>query len=227
MIMKFKDIYVVVPAFNEQKVIKDIIENLLKNFLNVIVVNDGSNDKTLEMIKDLNIKILTHEINLGVGAAVQTGFDYVASIPNARAVITFDADGQHNVDDAVAMAKEILICEEGIIFGTRFPKHSKNIPKLKRIVLKLIAKITELVTGVNLSDAHNGLKAFKVNAINELELQFSSYSYESELITQVAKKKIDYKEMPTDIKYTSYSIKKGQKLLNGLLIIEDLLKLWK
>ena len=225
--MKFKDIYVIVPAFNEQNVIKDIINNLLKNFSNVIVINDGSNDKTLETINDLDIKILNHEINLGVGAAVQTGFDYVSNIPDAKAVITFDADGQHLVDDAVAMAKEILICDEGIIFGTRFPKHSKNIPKVKRIVLKLIAKITDLVTGVTLSDAHNGLKAYKVSTIKELELQFSSYSYESELITQVAKKKIDYKEMSTDIKYTSYSIKKGQKLLNGLLIIEDLLKLWK
>tara|TARA_B100001250_G_scaffold386972_1_gene383956 strand:+ start:172 stop:849 length:678 start_codon:yes stop_codon:yes gene_type:complete len=225
--MKFKDIYVIVPAFNEQNVIKDIINNLLKNFSNVIVINDGSNDKTLEIINDLDIKILSHEINLGVGAAVQTGFDYVSNIPDAKAVITFDADGQHLVDDAVAMAKEILICDEGIIFGTRFPKHSKNIPKVKRIVLKLIAKITDLVTGVILSDAHNGLKAYKVSTIKELELQFSSYSYESELITQVAKKKIEYKEMSTDIKYTSYSIKKGQKLLNGLLIIEDLLKLWK
>lgn len=225
--MKFKDVYVIVPAFNEQNVIKDIINNLLKNFSNVIVINDGSNDKTLETINDLDIKILNHEINLGVGAAVQTGFDYVSNIPDAKAVITFDADGQHLVDDAVAMAKEIMICDEGIIFGTRFPKHSKNIPMVKRIVLKLIAKITDLVTGVSLSDAHNGLKAYKVSIIKELELQFSSYSYESELITQVAKKKIDYKEMSTDIKYTSYSIKKGQKLLNGLLIIEDLLKLWK
>lgn len=225
--MKFKNIYVLVPAFNEQKVIKDIINNLLKNFSNVIVINDGSNDKTLEIIKDLDIKILSHEINLGVGAAVQTGFDYVSNIPDAKAVITFDADGQHLVDDAVSMAKEISICEEGIIFGTRFPEHSRNIPKVKRIVLKLIAKITDLVTGVTLSDAHNGLKAYKVSTIKDLKLQFSSYSYESELITQVAKKKIDYKEMSTDIKYTSYSIKKGQKLLNGLLIIEDLLKLWK
>tara|TARA_B100000212_G_scaffold316360_1_gene271190 strand:- start:228 stop:905 length:678 start_codon:yes stop_codon:yes gene_type:complete len=225
--MQFKDIYVVVPAFNEQKVIKDIINSLLKKFSNVIVVNDGSNDRTLEIINDLDIKVLSHEINLGVGAAVQTGFDYVSKIPNAKAVITFDADGQHHVEDAVAMAKEILICEEGIIFGTRFPKHSKNIPKVKRFVLKLIAKITDLVTGVTLTDAHNGLKAYKISTIKELELQFSSYSYESELITQVAKKKIEYKEMPTDIKYTSYSIKKGQKLLNGLLIIEDLLKLWK
>ena len=124
--MKFKDIYVIVPAFNEQNVIKDIINNLLKNFSNVIVINDGSNDKTLEIINDLDIKILSHEINLGVGAAVQTGFDYVSDIPDAKAVITFDADGQHLVDDAVAMAKEILICDEGIIFGTRFPKHSNE-----------------------------------------------------------------------------------------------------
>ena len=114
-----------------------------------------------------------------------------------------------------------------IIFGTRFPKFARNIPLVKRIILKIITKITDFMTGVSLSDAHNGLKAFKVSALRNLELNFSAYSYESELITQVSKKKLKYTEMPTDIKYTNYSIKKGQKLSNGLLIIEDLLKLWK
>ena len=83
------------------------------------------------------------------------------------------------------------------------------------------------MTGVKLTDAHNGLKAYKISAIRKLKLQFSGYSYESELITEVAKKNISYKELSTNVKYTSYSIKKGQRLSNGLLIIEDLLKLWK
>ena len=225
--MKYKDIYVIVPAYNEEKVIKEIISNLLKKFSNVIVVDDGSTDGTFNEIKDLDVKILHHEINLGVGAAVHTGWEYVSMIDSAHAVITFDADGQHSVKDAESMAKEVMISDADIIFGTRFPKFARNIPLVKRIVLKIITKITYFMTGVSLSDAHNGLKAFKASALRNLELNFSAYSYESELITQVSKKKLKYTEMPTDIKYTNYSIKKGQKLSNGLLIIEDLLKLWK
>ena len=116
--------------------------------------------------------MLNHEINLGVGAAVQTGFEYVCKKPSAHAVITFDADGQHSVHDAVSIAEEINKSSEGIIFGSRFIEHHNNIPFIKRIVLMIIAKITTFVTGVNLTDAHNGLKAYKVNAIKELEFIF-------------------------------------------------------
>jgi len=225
--MKFDNIYILVPVFNENKVIRNTLNELLKVFSNIIIVNDGSTDNTIDKIDDLNISILNHEINLGVGAAVQTGFDYVEKIHDSYAVITFDADGQHSVEDAVTMAKEIQICNEEIIFGSRFIKHQKNVPLVKRNVLKIIAFITKIATGIDLTDAHNGLKAYKVSAIRKLKLQFSGYSYESELITEVAKKNISYKELSTNIKYTEYSIKKGQKLTNGLLIIEDLLKLWR
>lgn len=225
--MKFDNIYILVPVFNENKVIRNTLNELLKFFSNIIVVNDGSTDNTIDKLDDLNIALLNHEINLGVGAAVQTGFDYVEKIHDSYAVITFDADGQHSVEDAVSMAKEIQICNEEIIFGSRFIKHQKNVPFVKRNVLKVIAFITKIATGIDLTDAHNGLKAYKVSAIRKLKLQFSGYSYESELITEVAKKNISYKELSTNIKYTEYSIKKGQKLTNGLLIIEDLLKLWR
>ena len=225
--MKFDNIYILVPVFNENKVIRNTLNELLKFFSNIIVVNDGSTDNTIDKLDDLNIALLNHEINLGVGAAVQTGFDYVEKIHDSYAVITFDADGQHSVEDAVSMAKEIQICNEEIIFGSRSIKHQKNVPLVKRNVLKVIAFITKIATGIDLTDAHNGLKAYKVSAIRKLKLQFSGYSYESELITEVAKKNISYKELSTNIKYTEYSIKKGQKLTNGLLIIEDLLKLWR
>tara|TARA_Y100001968_G_scaffold284536_1_gene283929 strand:+ start:603 stop:1280 length:678 start_codon:yes stop_codon:yes gene_type:complete len=225
--MKFKNIYILVPAFNESKVIRKTLEELLLEFCNVVVVNDGSTDNFNESTEGLNITVLNHEINLGVGAAVQTGFEYVCKKPSAHAVITFDADGQHSVHDAVSIAEEINKSSEGIIFGSRFIEHHNNIPFIKRIVLMIIAKITTFVTGVNLTDAHNGLKAYKVNAIKELELKFSGYSYESELIKEVSLKNISYKEISTDVKYTNYSISKGQKLSDGLLILEDLLKLWK
>ena len=225
--MKFSNIYILVPAFNESEVIREILSNLLNYFSNVIVVNDGSTDNIKEVVKDLDIILINHEINLGVGAAVQTGFDFVKKIPLSHAVITFDADGQHSVQDAISIAEAISHIDEEIIFGSRFLEYDNNIPFIKRIVLRIITKITRIVTGVKLTDAHNGLKAYKISAIRKLKLQFSGYSYESELITEVAKKNISYIEMSTNVKYTSYSIKKGQGLLNGLLIIEDLLKLWK
>ena len=225
--MKFKNIYILVPAFNESKVIRKTLEELLLEFCNVVVVNDGSTDNFNESIEGLNITVLNHEINLGVGAAVQTGFECVCKKPSAHAVITVDADGQHSVHDAVSIAEAINKSSEGIIFGSRFIEHHSNIPFIKRIVLMIIAKITTFVTGVNLTDAHNGLKAYKVNTIKELELKFSGYSYESELIKEVSLKNISYKEISTDVKYTNYSISKGQKLSDGLLILEDLLKLWK
>ena len=136
--MKYKDIYVIVPAYNEEKVIKEIISNLLNKFSNVIVIDDGSTDGTLNEIKDFDVKIIHHEINLGVGAAVQTGFEYVSMIDSAHAVITFDADGQHLVKDAESMAKEAMISDADIIFGTRFPKFARNIPLVKRIILNLV-----------------------------------------------------------------------------------------
>ena len=225
--MKFKNIYILVPAFNESKVIRKTLEELLLEFCNVVVVNDGSTDNFTQSTEGLNITVLNHEVNLGVGAAVQTGFEYVCKKPSAYAVITFDADGQHSVHDAVSIAEAINKSSEGIIFGSRFIEHHKNIPFIKRIVLTIIAKITTFVTGVNLTDAHNGLKAYKVNTIKELDLKFSGYSYESELIKEVSLKNISYKEISTDVKYTNYSISKGQKLSDGLLILEDLLKLWK
>jgi glycosyltransferase involved in cell wall biosynthesis len=225
--MKFDNIYILVPAFNEAKIIRIILIALLERFPNVVVINDGSTDNIMEATKDLDITLLNHEINLGVGAAVQTGFDYVQRIPLSYAAITFDADGQHSVEDAISIAKAIQLCEEEIIFGSRFIEHDKNIPFIKRNVLRFVTLFTKIATGIKLTDAHNGLKAYKVSAIRKLKLRFSGYSYESELITEVAKKKISYKELSTNVKYTEYSLKKGQKLTNGLLIIEDLLKLWK
>ena len=104
--MKFDNIYILVPVFNENKVIRNTLNELLKFFSNIIVVNDGSTDNTIDKLDDLNIALLNHEINLGVGAAVQTGFDYVEKIHDSYAVITFDADGQHSVEDAVLWLKK-------------------------------------------------------------------------------------------------------------------------
>lgn len=220
-------IYILMPAYNESLIIDKTLQSLKPYFKNIVVVNDGSSDDLEEKLGQHKVTILNHKINLGVGAAVQTGFQYILNQTNAKGVITFDADGQHSAADAIKFASEILECDEEIIFGSRFLGFEKNIPALKRLVLKIVNKITNAVTGVVLTDAHNGMKAFKIEAIRKINLELSGYAYESEIITQIADKNITYKELPTNIKYTEYSMQKGQKLSSGLLILEDLLRLWK
>lgn len=224
----FDSIFIVVPAYNEALVIENTICSLKEYFNNIIVVNDGSTDETFNILNNLDIKIINHPINIGVGGAFQTGFKYILENHiNCVGAITFDADGQHKVRDAIQIANELINTEYEIIFGSRFLGYESKIPFIKRLVLRLVTSITSFFTGVVLTDAHNGLKGFKISAINKINIKLDGYAYETELIRQVSEKSISYKELPTDIEYSDYSKKKGQNILNGFIIIEDLLKLWK
>ena len=220
----FDNVYILIPVFNEERKIKSVISELLPSFKNIVAVNDGSTDSTQEILESLDVVILRHSINLGAGAAISTGFRFIQNQKNAQAVVTFDADGQHSVEDAKAFAREILLCEEEVIFGSRFIKSKLNIPTIKRIVLSVVVFFTNLLSKVNLSDAHNGLKAIKKTALKKIDINIDQYGYESQIINEVSKKGITYKEMPTNTIYTEYSKNKGQKLNNGLIILEDLFK---
>tara|TARA_B100000767_G_C19750735_1_gene530667 strand:+ start:905 stop:1585 length:681 start_codon:yes stop_codon:yes gene_type:complete len=220
----FDNIYILIPVFNEEKKIKNVVTEVSKVFKNVVVVNDGSSDATQEILEKLNVTILKHSINLGQGAAISTGFKYIQNLKNAEAVITFDADGQHSIEDAKAFANEILLCDEEIIFGSRFIKNKENIPFIKMIALSIVVIFTNRLSRINLTDAHNGLKAIKKDSLKKIDITIDGFGFESELIHQASRKEITYKEMPTNTIYTSYSKNKGQKLINGLLILEDLFK---
>jgi glycosyltransferase involved in cell wall biosynthesis len=218
----FDNVYIIIPLYNEEQVLNEVISDLNKNFSNIIVVDDGSNDKSNELLQNLNVTLITHPLNLGQGAAIKTAFEYVQTIKKAYAIVTFDADGQHSTKDAVRFAKEIISCKEDIIFGSRFIKNGKKVPLLKRILLKFAILATNIMTKVQLTDTHNGLKAIKTETLKRLNLSISGYAFESQIVMEVSKAKIPYKEMPTNISYTKYSIKKGQSIRNSLLIAEDL-----
>ena len=145
---------------------------------------------------------LNHSINLGQGAAISTGFKYIQGLKNAFAVVTFDADGQHSVDDAKAFAEEILLCEEEIIFGSRFIDSAANIPFIKKIALSVVVFFTNRFSRITLSDAHNGLKAIKKNCLSKIDINIDGFGFESQIIHQVSKKRITFKEMPTNTTYT-------------------------
>ena len=220
----FNNIFILIPIYNKEKKIKSVISELGQIFKNIVVVNDGSTDSTQEVLETLDIILLNHSINLGQGAAISTGFKYIQKQEDALAVITFDADGQHSAEDAKSFSKEILQCKEEIIFGSRFIENKLNIPLVKRVVLSIVVFFTNKLSKVALSDAHNGLKAIKKSSLNKIDIDIDGFGFESQIIHQVSKKAIMYKEMPTNTIYTNYSKNKGQRLLNGLIILEDLFK---
>ncbi len=220
----FNSVYLLIPVYNEEKKIESVVTELSSVFKNIVTVNDGSSDSTREILESLDVITLNHSINLGQGAAISTGFKYIQGLEEAHAVVTFDADGQHSANDAKAFAEEILLCEEEIIFGSRFIDSSANIPLIKKIALSVVVFFTNRFSRISLSDAHNGLKAIKKTCLNKIDIDIDGFGFESQIIHQVSKKRIPYKEMPTNTIYTNYSKNKGQKLVNGLLILEDLFK---
>jgi glycosyltransferase involved in cell wall biosynthesis len=218
------NVYILIPVYNEESKISEVVTGLKKYFNNVVVVNDGSTDSTIDVLKELDVIVVNHLLNLGQGAAISTGINFIKTLKNVDAVITFDADGQHSVKDAIAFANEIIKCDENIIFGSRFIKHRMNIPPMKRRVLSFITFVTNKITKMNLTDTHNGLKAYKRNILKDIKIEIDGFAFESEIIKIVSKNNISYKELPTNTIYTEYSKNKGQKLRNGLIILEDIYK---
>ena len=223
---KFEKVWILVPCFNEGKVIENTLKELSNSFSNILVVDDGSTDNTYDILQSMDVSIVRHPINLGQGAAIDSGFKYLLREDKSMCVITFDADGQHSVKDAASFAKEIISCREDAILGSRFINNNSNVPFLKKIALKLAIRISNLILGLELTDTHNGMKAFKIECLKQINIQIDGYGFESELISKIKSSGITFKEMPTEILYSDYSMKKGQSLRNGLRIIESLFLLF-
>lgn len=217
----YDDIYILIPVYNEETTILKVINDLKPKFKNILVVDDGSTDSTYQIIKNTNVDILRHSINLGQGAALSNGFEHLKNKKNIFAIITFDGDGQHLCEDAEIFAREILQCKEEIIFGSRFLMHKKNIPLKKRFILNIAILFTKFASGISLSDTHNGLIALKKSCLRNINITIDGFGHASEIRHIVSKKNISYKELPSNIQYTKYSMSKGQKISNSFLILED------
>ena len=216
------NIYVVIAAYNEEETIEKVIENVKTIFDKVVVVNDCSSDKTLDKINATGAISLNHIINLGQGAALQTGIEY-CRLEKADYVITFDADGQHSIEDAKKMLDELVDTCYDIALGSRFLGTTINIPKNKKLLLMLAIYYTNLTTGLKLTDAHNGLRVMNKRIIDTINIKQNRMAHASEIIEIIAQNNFKYIEVPTTIKYTEYSIKKGQKWWGAFPIIIDML----
>ena len=222
--MQNQDTWLIIPCFNEGTVIGDVIRHARETFPNIVAVNDGSSDNSAEEIHKADAHLVNHPVNLGQGAAIQTGVEYARAQPGARYFVTFDADGQHQVKDVVAMLERLRNEPVDIIVGTRFgrPRSADDqVPWIKRLVLKTVVLLSPRTRKLGLSDAHNGLRVFNMKVADELNIRMNGMSHASEFVAQMDERGWRVSEQPVDILYTDYSMSKGQSLINGVNILAD------
>ncbi|MCZ4300513.1 glycosyltransferase family 2 protein [Microbacterium oxydans] len=215
--------WVVVPLYNEATVIAGVIAGLLPHFPNVACIDDGSNDGSLDVARRAGAHIVEHPINLGQGAALQTGIDYALSQPGCEYIVTFDADGQHRVDDAVSMVAAARESSAAIVFGSRFLDDRTNPGWMKRVILKTAVWVTNMTTSVKLTDAHNGLRVIRADAASRIQLKQDRMAHATEIVLQLGDTGLPWIEHPVELLYTDYSKSKGQSVLNSVNILVDLI----
>lgn len=216
------DVWLAVPLYNEAEVVGDVIRAARHTFPHIVCVDDGSSDESAVRAEEAGATVLRHAVNLGQGAALQTAIEYARSRPGAAYVVTFDADGQHQVEDAVAMVE--LARSEGlaIVFGSRFLDDRTRPGLLKRAVLRTAVWFTNRSTGLRLTDAHNGLRVLRVDAARSVDLHQDRMAHASEIVHQLGRTGLPWREHPVHVLYTDYSRGKGQSLWNSVNILVDL-----
>ncbi|WP_205739731.1 glycosyltransferase family 2 protein [Georgenia sp. SYP-B2076] len=217
------DAWLVIPLYNEAPVIGDVIAEALERFPHVVCVDDGSTDASAERAERAGAVVVRHAVNLGQGAALQTGIEYVLAHTYGRYVVTFDADGQHAVADAEAMVRLAADEDLAIVFGSRFLDERTKPGLAKQVVLKTAVWVTNHSTGLRLTDAHNGLRVIRRDAAAQINLRQNRMAHASEIVTQLGRTRLPWREFPVHIRYTEYSKAKGQPLLNSINILVDLI----
>lgn len=215
--------WLVVPLFNEATVIGSVIENARTVFKNIVCVDDGSKDNSARLAADAGAHVVHHPINLGQGAALQTGIKYALQDPLAQFFVTFDSDGQHLVSDAVTMVETLNKTKVDIVVGSRFLDNRTKPGFVKHVVLKAAIGFERLLTGVRLTDAHNGLRALSRSAAESIEITQNRMAHASEIVREIGRLKLKYLELPVHIVYTDYSRSKGQSVWNSVNILNDLM----
>ncbi len=227
--------WVVIPLYNEAAVVGDVVRDLRtvltaraaasggERSAGVVCVDDGSTDGSAEVAAEAGAVVLRHAVNLGQGASLQTGLTYALRDPDARYFVTYDADGQHQPADAMAMLDVLRAGEVDIVFGSRFLAETTRPGRARRLLLRAAVAYTNLSTHVRLSDAHNGLRALNRTAAEVIDIRQDRMAHASEIVGQVGQARLRWTELPVHVLYTDYSRAKGQPGLNAVNIVVDLL----
>ncbi|MGF7119161.1 glycosyltransferase family 2 protein [Methanobacterium oryzae] len=218
-----KSIYVVIPAYNESKTIKSVIEELKDRNLNMIIIDDGSQDETYGIAKNsiynTNGSIYRHVLNRGLGAALKTGID-AALANNADIIVTFDADGQHDPNDILNVCKPIIEGKVDVVIGKR---DFEEMPISKKYGNQIMNTLTRIFYGIHVNDSQSGLRAFSRYAAGFLDINSRGYGVSSEIIGEIKKHDLKLEEVEIKTIYTDYSMAKGTNLNVGLKILFKLI----
>ncbi|MCF7900675.1 glycosyltransferase family 2 protein [Candidatus Woesearchaeota archaeon] len=215
-----KNVFVVIPGFNEEKHISGVIKKVKKTGIkNIIFVDDGSVDNTFNIVKKEKVIALRHEINLGKGSAAKTGCDLAIKL-GAKIIILIDSDGQHKPEDIPRFINELKTKKVDIVFGSR--KIDKNMPLMLKFGNWFITRATYILTGFNLKDTQSGFRCFTDKGYKKIRWKSTDYSMESEMISNASKKNLKYSEIFIDTIYIDKF--KGTTIFDGMKIFINILK---
>lgn len=214
----------VIPAFNEGRVIADVIRDLRAKGPagKIIVIDDSSVDDTGDAARSAGAIVLRHIINRGQGAALQTGFDAALKL-GVDLVATFDADGQHDPRDVGRFIEQLDNAGADVALGSRFLETGSNVPTGRKLLLRAGVVFTRIVSRVSLTDTHNGLRVFRAPALARIRITEDRMAHASELIDLIGRLQLRYVEVPCTIRYTDYSVQKGQRWSAAPRIAADFL----
>lgn len=216
-----ESVWVVVAAYHEAPVIGRVVADLIRHRYPVVVVDDGSRDDTGRRASLAGATVITHAVNLGQGAALQTGIQFALGRA-ADYIVTFDADGQHRASDIATLLDSLRTQSADFALGSRFLGHAPAMPLARRALLKAATWFTRFATGLQLTDTHNGLRAMTRRGAGHIALRQNRMAHASELLHQIAQSGLRYVEVPVTIEYSAYSLAKGQRLSDSLRILVDL-----
>lgn len=215
-------VFIVIPFFNEEKYIREVIEDVKKYKLPVVLVDDGSSDKSRKIAenkKDKNITVLAHEINLGKGAAMKTGADFAFS-RGADAVIFMDSDRQHKAEDITKFVEALKMKKYDAVFGSR--NYSYGVPLVRFLGNKFASVILVIFFGIYVSDVLCGFKAFTKKAYKQARWESTGYGVETEMVVRVGKSKLEFCEVPIESIYHDKT--KGVTILDAFGILFEIVK---
>jgi polyprenyl-phospho-N-acetylgalactosaminyl synthase len=218
-----EDVWIVIPVYGEEKVIAAVVDDVLRTFPNVVCVDDGSPDNSAAEILGTRAHLVRHPVNMGQGAALQTGISYALARTGGQYFVTFDADGQHRVEDVTRMLEILRTSDADVVLGSRFlgaANGAAGVPRLKRLLLPLIARLSPTARRLRLTDAHNGLRVLNRPAAQSLRITQNRMAHASEIVGWLARSKWTVTEAPVTVLYSEYK-GKGQSLVNGINILFD------
>jgi glycosyltransferase involved in cell wall biosynthesis len=215
-------IAIVIPAYNEAPVIEGVLDRLMPLGHHLIVVDDGSRDSTATRATRPGVVVVSHPINRGQGAALQTGIT-VALRLGADVIVTFDADGQHDPADIPALVAPILAGECDVVLGSRFRGRAERIPLARRLLLRAAVWFTWLTANLRVTDAHNGVRAFSRSAAERIRITMDGMAHASEILEEIAAHRLRWREVPVTVRYSEYSLAKGQRSSDSFRIAAQVL----